>query len=244
MLFCKETQCQKLICSACMTKHHLGHKVVDVSGNWKEKLLDNLASAIDSLSDKKEQIEIIQKENKKCLSKLTEEKRRILSLVQEKFDTMIRQATNQMEEHKREMTSLQDNLVLLNNIKQYIRSKTLSTREVKNCQETVDSITEHNDHSPLELCHMGYTEKKDKERFVEELCGELARKNQNIKLPGKQRDSTENMSGTLVRQSQDIGNILVKPLLTARKLRDIPRTEVLSSLPNQRLLPRFQRKLH
>ena len=152
-----------------MTKHHLGHKVVDVSENRKEKLLDKLVATIESLSDKKAQIETIQKKTEKCVSELKEEKRSILNLVQDKYDTMIRKATNQMEEHKREMTSLEENLVLLNNIKQYIRSKTLSPKEVKNCQETVNGIKEHNEHALLGLCYMEYTEGKDKERLVQEV---------------------------------------------------------------------------
>ena len=86
---------------------------------------------------------------------------------------MITQATNQTEEHKSKMASLEENLVLLNNIKQYISTKTLSPREVKNCQETVDSVTERNDRAPLELRYMEYTENKDKERLVEDLCREL-----------------------------------------------------------------------
>ena len=130
-LFCKETQCQMLICTVCMTKHHLGHKVVDVDENRKEKLLDDLTCAIQSLSFKKEQIIVVQKKNAKCVSKLKEEKRSILNLVKDKYDSIIREAINETEEHKIEMTSLEENLVLLNNIKQYVRSKTLSLRASK-----------------------------------------------------------------------------------------------------------------
>ena len=238
-LFCKETQCQTLICTVCLTTHHLKHEVIDADERRKEELLGNLASAIQSLSFKKEQIAMVQRKSEKCVLKLKDEKRSIINLVRDKYDSMIRQATNQTEEYKSDMTSLQENLVLLNNIKQYNRTNTLSPTEVKKCQETVKTVTEHNDQAPLVLCYMGYTENKDKERLVQELCGEMSRRNHNIRLPDKQSEPTGNMSGTLVRQSQEIGNLLVKPLP-----KEIPRTEVLNSSPNQRLLPRFQCKLH
>ena len=238
-LFCKETRCQTLICSGCLTTHHLKHEVIDADERGKEELLDNLASAIQSLSFKKEQIAMVQKKSEKCMLKLTEEKRSILNLVRDKYDSMITQATNQMEEYKREMTSLQENLVLLNNIKQYISTNTLSLIEVKKCQETVKTVTKHDDQAPLVLRYMEYTENKDRERLVKELCGEMSRRNHNIKLPDKQSEPTENMSGTLIRKSQEIGNLLMKPLP-----KEIPPTGVLNSLPNQRLLPRFQCKSH
>ena len=243
-LFCKETQCQTLICSGCLTIHHLKHEVIDADERGKEELLDNLAFAIKSLSFKKEQIATVQKKNEKYVRKLTEEKKSILNLVRDKFDSLITQATNQTEEHKSKMASSEENLVLLNNIKQYISGKTLLPREVKNCQETVKTVTEHNDQAPLELCYMEHTENKDKERLVEELCGEMLSKNHNIKLPDKRTGPTGDMSGTHVRQPREIGSHFVKPLPMARGLGEIQQTEVLNSSPKQCLLPRYQCKLH
>ena len=110
---------------------------------------------------------------------------------------------------------------------------------MKKCQETVKTVTEHNDQAPLVLRYMEYTENKDKDRLVEKLCGEMSHRNHNKNLPDKQSEPTENMSGTLIKQSQEIGNLLMKPLP-----KEIPQTEVLNSLPNELLLPRFQCKLH
>ena len=61
---------------------------------------------------------MVQKKNEKCVLKLKEEKRSIINLVRDKYDSLITQATNQTEEYKSDMTSLQENLVLPNNIKQ------------------------------------------------------------------------------------------------------------------------------
>ena len=235
-LFCKETQCQTLICSVCMTRKHKKHDVVDVDEHQKENLLDNLDSSIQTLSFKKDQITTVQVKNELCLKKLKEEKMSILKLVRDKYDSMIQEAENQKENSKSMMTSLEENLVLLNNIKQYIRSKTLSLREVKNCQETVDTVTERNEHAPLELCYMEYTENKDKERLMLELCGEMSLRNHNIKLPGKQSEPIGNMFRTLVKQSSEMGHLLVKPVPMARRLTEMQRTQVWN--------PRFQCKLH
>ena len=218
-LFCKETQCQTLICSACMTKNHKKHDVVDVDENRNEELLTSLTSAIESLSFEKDQITTVLKKNEKCVRKLKQEKKSILKLVRDKYDSVIQEAENQMEKHKSKMTSLEENLVLLNNIMQYTSRETPSLRQAKNCQETMDSVAEHNDQAPLELCYMEYTENRDKEGLVQGLCGELSRRNHNIKLPVKQ-----DMSGSFIKQSQEIGTYLVKPFQQIEK--NIPVTSL------------------
>ena len=175
-LFCKETQCRTLICTVCMTRKHKKHDVVDVDENRKEELVTTLTSAIESVSITKDEITTVQKKNERCLKMLKEEKRTILNLVRDKYDSLIRQAENQTEEAENKMASVEENLNLLENIKQYVSRETLSSREVKNYQEAVNSVTEHNHQAPLELYYMEYSGNKDKEQQVEELCGELMRK--------------------------------------------------------------------
>ena len=195
-----------------MTRKHKKHDVVDVDENRKEELLTRLTSAIEGLSLKNNQIKAIQKKSEKCVRKLKEEKKSILNMVRDKYDSMIQEAENQKEKSRSKMTSLEENLVLLDNIKQYLSRETHSWKQVKNCQETVDSVTEHNDRAPSELYYMEYTENKDKEQLLEELCGEMLRKIHNIKLPDKQ-----DMSGSFIKQSQEIGTYLVKPFQQIEK---------------------------
>ena len=90
-------------------------------------------------------------------------------------------------------------------------------RQVKNCQETVDTVTEHNDQAPLELRYMEYTENKDKERLVQELCGEISRKNHNMKPPDRQSEPTGNMCESFDKHPQEIGSLLVKPFQQIEK---------------------------
>ena len=239
-LFCKETQCQTLICCKCLEKHHLKHPVVDAGEYQKKELLDNLTSAVESLSFKEDQITTVQKKNERCVEKLKKEKNSILSLVRNKYDSLIRQAANQTEESRNEMTSLEENLVLLNNIKQYAGRETPSLREIQNYQETVSSVTENNP-TPFELHFMEYTENKDIERLVEELCGELKRENALERLV-KQSELTRNNPGTRLKQSEKTGKRPEKSAGHSQQI-EMDRTNALTLSLNQHLPPRFKCKL-
>ena len=185
-LFCKETQCQTLVCSACMTRNHKKHDVVDVdeeTGEQKEELLTDLTTSIDCLSSRKNHITPAQKtvdsKNEKCLEMLRDEKEKTLSMVRDKYDSLIAVATNQKKESRSEMTSLDENLALLNNIKLHVDKEALTLGDVKNCQETVSSIIQHTNHTLFKPCnylHLEYRDCKGKEGLVEQLCGQLIKK--------------------------------------------------------------------
>ena len=203
-LFCKETQCQTLICSICLTKRHRKHDIVDAGENEKEELLTSLTSAIESLSFKKDQITAVQnaeeRRNDDCLQKLTEEKRSILNMVRNKYNSLIADALKQKEVSSsrsgNEMTSLEENLVLLSNIKQYMNKETLSPREVRIYQDTVNSVVQHTDYAllgPRTYEFMAYTENRDKERLVEELCGQLTRRKHSINAFEQKRKQSNGM---------------------------------------------------
>ena len=91
-----------------MTRKHKKHDVVDVDENRKEELLTSLTSAIESLSFKKKQIKTVQKKSEKYVRKLKEEKKSILNLVRDKYDSMIQEAENQKEKSRSKMTSLEE----------------------------------------------------------------------------------------------------------------------------------------
>ena len=223
-LFCKETQCQTLICTICMTRKHKKHDVVDVDENRMEELLNNLTSSIEILSFKKEEITTVQKSNERCLKTLKEEKRRILNLVRDKYDSLIQEAENQTIESRSKMVSVAENLILLDNIKQYTSRETLLPKEVKNYQEAVNSVKEHNIHAPLELYYLEYTASKDNERLVEELCGELLRKNlkkertfKRYKPPGLTRSTLS----TQPKPLEEKGKLLMKRFNQPHQIRNI-----------------------
>ena len=187
-LYCKE--CKTPICSACMTRKHKKHDVVDVDENRKEELLENLNSAIDSFSLKKEKLANTQipmdRKKDECLEKLKEEKEKTLNLVRDRYDSMIEEATNQKEETRRKMmTSLDENMACLTNIKRQVKEETLRPRDVKSYQETLDSIKQHTELIPSEPrvdMFMEYTYLTDKERLVGELCGKLQPRNHRSQI--------------------------------------------------------------
>ena len=206
------------------------------------------------------------------MEKLKEEKRTILNLVSDKYDSLIQEAENQTEESRSKMTSLEENLILLDNIKQYVGREPLLSREVKNYQEAVNSVTEHNDHAPLQLHYVEYTGNKDKERLVEELCGEFSHKNhrkERIIQQYKQPELTRKSLGTQLKQSEKTGKLLSKrfdpsyhnictgfekPLAAlasgstrakrTRNLSQIKESIILTGSPNRCSVPSSQRKLH
>ena len=185
-LFCKETQCQTLIRTVCMTRKHKKHEVVDVDENRKEELLTSLTSAIENLSSWEEQVDAVQitveTKNDGCLRKLRGDKKSTLIMVGKMYDSLIDAAATQEEFNSRngnKMTSLKENVLLLNHMKLHMEPEAVSQKDVENYQETLDSITQHT-HRTLfgagSYEYLEYTENKEKERLVKLLRGELTRK--------------------------------------------------------------------
>ena len=167
-------------------KEHKKHELVDVDEEkeeQKEELLTDLTTTIDTPSSRKNLITpaqiTVDGKNNECLGRLRDDKEKTLSMVRDKFDSLIAVATNQKKESRSEMTSLDENLALLNNIKLHVDKEALTLGDVKNCQETVSSIIQHTNHTLFEPCnylHLEYKDCKGKERLVEQLCGVLTKK--------------------------------------------------------------------
>ena len=176
---------------------------MDVNENRKAELVTCLSSAIESVSFKKEKIASTQipvdRKNDECLETLRDEKNKTLDMVRDKYDSMIRQATNQKEEARREMTSLEENLTLLNNVKVHVDEETLTPRDVKNYQETLDSIKQHTEQIPSEprvnvYMELTYTPFRNKEWLLGQLCGKLQPRNHSAD------GQTQNLLGMPVQQ--------------------------------------------
>ena len=132
-LFCKETQCQTLICSACMTIKHKEHDVVDINieeEKQKQKLLKVITTTIDSLSSSKSNIAPTQvrvdRQNDVCLQELKEEKEKTLNMVTDKYNSLIAVATNQKIVSRSKMTSLEKSLDKLTSIKIHVDKEALT----------------------------------------------------------------------------------------------------------------------
>ena len=112
-----------------------------------------------------------------------DEKEKTLNIVRDKYDSLIAMAANQKEESRREMTSLDENLVLLTNIKRHIDEEKLSTGIIKDYKETLNSIKQHTEQilsEPHIDVYIEYTYLTDKEWLVGQLCGKLQTRNHSM----------------------------------------------------------------
>ena len=105
-LFCKTVHCQKPICQLCLIKEHMGHEVVDIAEEQKQKkeaikniaheLTSKLTPAQSCLLKTKEQLE---KKNGATLAVLKERKTEVIKI----FNKMIKDVTNQINTSNKEV---------------------------------------------------------------------------------------------------------------------------------------------
>ena len=125
MFFCREKGCQQAICPSCLPAKHLGHKVVEIQEK-KQQILEVAMMKAENVSQildqkikkvKNTQRHTIKKAQTN-IHKLQKKKEEVM----EKFDQMIKQAEDQMQEMNTatngEIDAMAENLDLLNNIKQ------------------------------------------------------------------------------------------------------------------------------
>ena len=124
--------------------------------NRKEQLLTSLTSAMASLSSRKNQIQItkkiVERKNDECVEKLSNEEGIIVQMVRDKFTSLIKETKKQKAESGSragsQMTSLEEKIALLYNIKLNINKENLSQRDAIDYQETVDGIIKYTKLAP------------------------------------------------------------------------------------------------
>ena len=148
-LFCQEPDCQIAICQSCLLKYHKKHDAVELEEEMKqsvivevEKIRKNLNSKMLLISSVKEDIE-----------KKTEESINELRRKQEEINRQIEEMINKALETKREtnlhlddeISAMNVNVVLLDNIFQNIERKDeINYEEIAGIQEMVKEIHENN----------------------------------------------------------------------------------------------------
>ena len=160
ILFCIEPGCMKTICPLCLSKVHLGHKVVAIKDETEDvlvQLLKNieitkkgLNAKIKHVEDvsgnaaKKTEINLLQlkKEKDKIIHRLEKKKEEIMK----QYDRMVEQAedkkTEQNETLGNELAAIKDNDVLLTSIKQSIESEENTNEDILKKLDTVKGVTE------------------------------------------------------------------------------------------------------
>ena len=101
ILFCKEMKCKKAICPKCLTRSHLGHKVVEIEEIEKEQK-EALVTKLDDVEQRLERNKTIigkaendvLKKNQACVNELKKQKKEVMKT----FNEMIQNATDQIAE--------------------------------------------------------------------------------------------------------------------------------------------------
>ena len=188
-LFCTQSECLKPICLSCLTTEHVGHKVVDVKEGEKELLYSKVESLRRNIQRKKYQIANakaeVEKNNDACVAKLKDAKEELIKQINERYDELIRNIQDQKEEHDDdddidvEVSSLDENLVLLDSITDDTDSATLTLDDITIRLETFTDIEAQANvllSKERSFKYIGYEEIVFSAEDVEKLCGKLVEK--------------------------------------------------------------------
>ena len=186
-LFCTHSECLKPICLSCLTTEHVGHKVVDVKEGEKELLYSKVESLRKNIQRKKYQIANakaeVEKNNDACVAKLKDAKEELIKQVNERYDELIRNIQGQKEEHDDdidvEVSSLDENLVLLDSITDDTDSATLTLDDITMRLETFTDIEAQANvllSKERHFKYVGYEETVFSAEDVEKLFGKLVEK--------------------------------------------------------------------
>ena len=98
ILFCREAGCEKLICTLCLSKSHLGHKVVAIKDETKEvlaNLLKNIEITRKQLNAKIKDVEEVSQDAAKkteiSLLQAKKEKDKMIQCLEKKKEDVIKQ---------------------------------------------------------------------------------------------------------------------------------------------------------
>ena len=187
VLFCTHNECLKPICLSCLTTEHVGHKVVDVKEGIKELLYSKVESLRKSIQRKKYQIANakaeVEKNNESCVAKLKDAKGELIKKISERYEELMQNISDQKEEHDDnvdvEVTSLDENLILLDSITENTESATLTLDDITIRLETFTDIeTQANVLLSKERSFkfVDFEESVFSAEDVEKLCGKLIEK--------------------------------------------------------------------
>ena len=190
ILFCREDECQKMICPLCLSEAHLGHKVVAVKVQTKdvlakllksieitsERLNKNIGNVTDVSQDiiKKTEANFVQvkKEKDKRLQDLERKKEEMTK----QYDEIIKQVEDEKnklsETSGNELKAMRDSITFLTDIKESIEEEENTYEDALKKLETVNGVIEN-------VQHMTNVKKYKYSEYVageENLVGKLVKK--------------------------------------------------------------------
>ena len=147
ILYCKEEECQKAICTTCLKTSHRKHDVTEIEDEQKEILMKSIETFKKSLQNKIQKIsttkEKIQKEADVCI-KLMEEKGKVCKI----FDKAIEESKKKFEETrtvvKDELNAMNETMILLKDMKISIDNIEDNTYgDIMSQMDTINGIKEN-----------------------------------------------------------------------------------------------------
>ena len=195
-LFCNGPECQKPICSLCLTTDHRAHDFDDL-GKAREKkyhdLLKKLQVLRNKLSSSKETLSKLEENNafhsKNCKAKLELDREATINKINENFDKLLadvdRQKMKVDEQINETMAVMDDDFLMSESIKE-TTSETSTCKSIAEKLETVRSMTTSHSSllSKLEACEY-YEYTKTNPCAIEEACGHFARRRLELQTERK-----------------------------------------------------------
>ena len=143
-LYCREADCQKLICPLCLKDDHRNHDFVEAQQTFEEKrnmLVEQFKAVQNKLLSKKERLVIAREDAKKntteCTEKIQKERNENIKMMAEFYDKMITKVKNNYIDVNskvyQETTKIDDSFGLLNDIKE-------SSKAAKSVEDIMEMI--------------------------------------------------------------------------------------------------------
>ena len=201
-LFCKEPKCKKAICPRCLTRSHLRHKVVEIEEveNKERKALtikidsvkQSLHSKIAALGKAKDDV---LKKNETCVKELKKQKEEMVK----KLDEMIKNAADHSfkisTDNDEAFQAIDENLVLIETIRENITTGTLNRNAIMNNFETINDIEQSITQSLSGTRTYRYYEYMKNTADVKSLCGKITAQEITFNLSEEgSQDTPQHMS--------------------------------------------------
>ena len=148
ILYCRESECQKAICTTCLKIVHKRHDVTEIEDEKKEIIMKNIESFTEGLKMKIRIItrarEDVEKEADACIKELMNERDEIAK----KFEKTVEESREKIEKMKTlvrdELSAINETLIVLNDMKESIQTVEENTYEdIMSKLDTINGIEDN-----------------------------------------------------------------------------------------------------
>ena len=180
ILFCREADCRKAICTKCLKTSHKKHDVTEIEDEEKENIIETITLLMSGLQNKMQKIssakDIIENEADACIHELIKEKEEICA----KFDKTIDESKTKVEVMRTlaedELYAMNETMTVLSDMKKAVENMNVEENahaEIMSKLDTINCIEENiSKHlsGTREYVFNSYISRQDIRRMVEEDC--------------------------------------------------------------------------